>query len=181
MTREDINKRIIQACKNMWNEKVCKEIEDALEPCEDAISRKQAIKTIAKYCSPECVHVCVLKELPPVVPKGVTVTDFADKCRECGKQKKGEWCKQNDDYFDWYECSECGYGSEGEMQYSSEYDVRTKYCPNCGSFMMEEIKKSCNNCTHHTDADEIHGITPCGSCGVEKKNFEQKTETESEE
>lgn len=44
-------------------------------------------------------------------------------------RKKGEWCKQNDDYFDWYECSECGYGSEGEMQYSSECDVRTKYCP----------------------------------------------------
>ncbi len=53
-------------------------------------------------------------------------------------RKKGEWCKQNDDYFDWYECSECGYGSEGEMQYSSECDVRTKYCPNCGAEMREE-------------------------------------------
>ncbi len=51
------------------------------------------------------------------------------------ERKVGEWCKQNDDYFDWYECSECGYGSEGEMQYSSEYDVRTKYCPNCGAEM----------------------------------------------
>jgi hypothetical protein len=51
-------------------------------------------------------------------------------------RKKGEWCKQNDDYFDWYECSECGYGSEGEMQYSSECDVRTKYCPNCGAEMV---------------------------------------------
>jgi hypothetical protein len=46
---------------------------------------------------------------------------------------KGHWIKQNDDYYDWYECSECGYGSEGEMQYSSEHDVRTNYCPNCGS------------------------------------------------
>lgn len=51
------------------------------------------------------------------------------------ERKVGEWCKQNDDYFDWYECSECGYGSEGEMQYSSKYDVRTKYCPNCGAKM----------------------------------------------
>ena len=31
MTREEINKRIMQACKNMWNEKVCKEIEEYLE------------------------------------------------------------------------------------------------------------------------------------------------------
>jgi hypothetical protein len=31
MTREEINKRIMQACKNMWNEKVCKEIEESLE------------------------------------------------------------------------------------------------------------------------------------------------------
>jgi rubredoxin len=50
---------------------------------------------------------------------------------------KGQWIKQNDDYFNWYECSECGYGSEGEMQYSSEYDVRTSYCPNCGADMRE--------------------------------------------
>ena len=55
---------------------------------------------------------------------------------EIEERKVGEWCKQNDDYFDWYECSECGYGSEGEMQYSSEYDVRTKYCPNCGAEMV---------------------------------------------
>lgn len=52
--------------------------------------------------------------------------------------KTGEWIKQNDDYFDWYECSECGYGSEGEMQYSSEYDVRTNYCPHCGAKMESE-------------------------------------------
>lgn len=54
--------------------------------------------------------------------------------------KTGEWIKQNDDYFDWYECSECGYGSEGEMQYSSEYDVRTNYCPCCGA-RMEEVEE----------------------------------------
>lgn len=52
--------------------------------------------------------------------------------------RKGHWCPQNDDCFDWYECSECGYGSEGEMQYSSEYDVRTNFCPNCGADMRED-------------------------------------------
>ena len=29
-----------------------------------------------------------IKELPSVVPKSVTVTDFADKCRKCGKLMK---------------------------------------------------------------------------------------------
>ena len=52
-------------------------------------------------------------------------------------RKVGEWIKKNNDYFDWYECSECGYGSEGEMRYSREYDVRTNYCPKCGTQMLE--------------------------------------------
>ena len=28
-----------------------------------------------------------LMELPSVTPKGVTITDFADRCRECGREK----------------------------------------------------------------------------------------------
>lgn len=51
---------------------------------------------------------------------------------------EGRWIEQNDDYYDWYECSECGYGSEGEMLYSSEVDVRTNFCPNCGAKMDKE-------------------------------------------
>ncbi len=34
-------------------------------------------------------------------------------------------------------------------------------------------KKCCSDCKHHTNG-EIHGVTPCGSCGDDKKNFEQK-------
>lgn len=34
--------------------------------------------------------------------------------------------------------------------------------------------KECKNCEHYTDAEEIHGVTPCGSCGVARKNFEEK-------
>lgn len=48
-------------------------------------------------------------------------------------RKVGEWIKKNNDYFDWYECSECGYGSDGEMKYNRLCDVRTKFCPDCGS------------------------------------------------
>lgn len=53
------------------------------------------------------------------------------------ERKKGEWCHQNDDYYDWYECSECGYGDEGEMVMSREFDVRTNFCPNCGADMRK--------------------------------------------
>ena len=95
----------------------------ALEPCDDAVGRKALLDKAwdvpydGKYI--QVVDVGDIEELPSVTPA----------------RKKGEWCKQNDDYNDWYECSECGYGSEGEMQYSSEYDVRTNYCPHCGCKM----------------------------------------------
>lgn len=71
-----------------------------------------------------------------VIPPSKEALDMAIKTLE-QEPRKGHWCPQNDDYFDWYECSECGYGSEGEMQYSSEHDVRTNFCPNCGADMRE--------------------------------------------
>jgi hypothetical protein len=98
------------------------------QPSEDCVDRNHIIATISHHHFDKdkdnfdlLVHnLCKeVKALSPVTPT----------------RKVGEWCKQNDDYFDWYECSECGYGGEGEMQYSSEYDVRTKYCPNCGAEM----------------------------------------------
>lgn len=52
MTREEsINKWIIPAIKNTWNEKKCNEILKVLEqePCEDAISR-QAVQIELKNC-----------------------------------------------------------------------------------------------------------------------------------
>ena len=89
------------------------------EPCEDCISRKAVKELFQEGSVMGMYHFLGIDELPSVTPA----------------RKKGKWCKQNDDYNDWYECSECGYGSEGEMQYSSEYDVRTNYCPQCGCKM----------------------------------------------
>lgn len=43
----------------------------------------------------------------------------------------GAWLHRNDDYTDWLECSECGYGEEGEVKYGEG----TNYCPNCGAKM----------------------------------------------
>lgn len=95
------------------------------EPCKDCISRVEALKMIDDINIPEDMSVFEIKShigveigtLPPATPK----------------RKVGEWIKKNNDYFDWYECSECGYGSDGEMKYNRLCDVRTKFCPDCGS------------------------------------------------
>ena len=66
---------------------------------------------------------------------------FADDVRERLKDmptvqavKKGHWIHKNDDVFDWFECSECGYGDEGEVNYG----CGMKYCPNCGARMVDD-------------------------------------------
>ena len=99
------------------------------EPCEDAVSRANLLKKFEdRFIELQKAHqadkqlgvnwcINTLKDAPPV-----TLT-----------RKKGEWIKRNNDYFDWYECSECGYGSDGEMKYNRLCDVRTKFCPDCGS------------------------------------------------
>ena len=88
------------------------------EPCEDAVSREAVLNVIEReHFKGDAIS--EIERLPSVAPA----------------RAKGKWCEQNDDYFDWYECSECAYGSEGEMERNREYDVRTNFCPNCGADM----------------------------------------------
>ncbi len=48
------------------------------------------------------------------------------------KEKRlGKWIHKWDDHFDWLQCSECEYGSEGEVKYGEG----TPYCPMCGAKM----------------------------------------------
>lgn len=44
-----------------------------------------------------------------------------------------KWIQKCDDNFDWYECSCCGYGNEGELQERPWF----KFCPSCGSRMED--------------------------------------------
>ena len=46
---------------------------------------------------------------------------------------RGVWVHHNDDYNDWYECSECGYGDEGEITTNFP-----RHCPGCGARMIKE-------------------------------------------
>lgn len=66
------------------------------QPCEDAISRQ----AVLDYAKDTCLDLdkyedteafCdEIKAMPSITPKGVTVTDFADRCRECGRIKLSE-------------------------------------------------------------------------------------------
>ena len=65
------------------------------ESCEDAVSRKEIQQKINRLWNSNgdkdyCMETLrdFVAELSPVMPKGVTVTDFVDKCRECGKLRK---------------------------------------------------------------------------------------------
>lgn len=63
--------------------------------------------------------------------KGETVTEFADRCRECGKQKKGRW-NCGDDMFEYAICSSCKHETGEAWEYAKR---NFKYCPNCGAKM----------------------------------------------
>lgn len=47
---------------------------------------------------------------------------FAEVGKTC------EWIHQNDDRNDWFVCSNCGFGDEGELQEIPNYN----FCPVCG-------------------------------------------------
>jgi len=67
------------------------------EPCDDAISRQAVINAIENDCMRGGLGSCFasyndaqafrgeIEKLPSVTPKSESVTEFADKCRECGK------------------------------------------------------------------------------------------------
>ena len=118
MTREEaIERWVIPALKNTWNEKKCDEILKALEqePCNDCISRQAAIKPFLVDATEEWTSADIvkyLKSLPPVTPA----------------PRIGRWKQYNGS---WYECSECGAVREAVGFFEN-------YCPNCGSKMEVE-------------------------------------------
>ena len=65
------------------------------EPCDDAISRQAVIDVIEREQF-KGDAISEIEKLPPVNPQE-TVTEFADRCRECGKMKRCKDCK----YFEY--------------------------------------------------------------------------------
>jgi len=113
------------------------------QPC-DAISREDAeqmFRNIRSHLKPQDYKSAeefntrdlmllnaeqMIHALPSVTQKSETVTEFADRCRECGKMRKGHWIWNFDKGY--CKCSKCGIGMGHK-----EFD----YCPNCGAKMQE--------------------------------------------
>ena len=104
----------------------CNWIPKKTEPCEDAVSRQAVIDITAETGALETQR--RVMELPSVQPKA----------------REGRWLHRNDDHNDWSECSECGYGDEGEVKFGKE----TPYCPYCGSRNKgeNEDRQEANKC-----------------------------------
>ena len=65
------------------------------EPCEDAISRQEVLDEMKiRRDNGDMITAGFIKGLPPVTPQPETVTEFADRCRECGA-KYGKLLKQD--------------------------------------------------------------------------------------
>ena len=142
--------------------KMCEDEQDG-----DLISR-QAVEEIINDIR-DCISVegyCAilerLKKLPSVTQKSETVTEFADRCRECGakygkllKQKTGHWILDETDNS--ITCDKCGC-----LIWANDIsNGEAYYCPNCGAKMIEpqESDHTCHDCKHYTSGEYD------GSCG----------------
>ncbi len=111
------------------------------QSCEDSISRKAVFETIDD-CNSDglkgifCSYVDgekfkkYIKELPSVTPKGVTVTDFADKCRECGKMKNGKWIPVSEKLPEDYQrvlVTVVNYDGDKVVRVAVYYDLKNKF------------------------------------------------------
>ena len=82
--------------------------------------------------------------------KPETVTEFADRCRECGKQKTGHWILTDVEYNRVYhcKCSECGKYPMDYIRGSENWwfikNRLPKCCPNCGVKMVNPQKNDCD-------------------------------------
>ncbi len=130
MTREKAIKAI-QDFRNDYDSNGSGYLDEALEmaikaleqePCEDAVSRQAVHDGMIKYgfhASDMTITEFVEDVLPPVTPI----------------RKKGKWIKTGQSFIDpnkflCYSCSECG---------SDSGKVKTKFCPNCGAEMKNEL------------------------------------------
>lgn len=91
------------------------ELADVLQkdPCEDAISRADAVRVASGYCHPANVAK-ELAKLPPVTPKPETA----------------HWIKVPDE--ETFFCSECNARLYDEQTY-----LPLNFCPNCGRKMVK--------------------------------------------
>ena len=89
--------------------------------------------------------IACIKSVPPVTPKGVTVTDFADRCRECGKDIKQIYISKILDKIRAEIANHCGLAKED----------RCKYCYWCNNVMgVKEILKVIDKYRSESEVEE---------------------------
>lgn len=110
----------------------------------DAISREAVLNTEYQVKIINDIEYVMLSEvqmkirkMPPVTQKSETVTEFADRCRECGKMRKGHWIY--DETIENWRCSKCNetpktMGYVGTADFMAEH---FKFCNHCGRKMVE--------------------------------------------
>lgn len=80
-------------------------------------------------------YIQTLNKVMDWLEQSETVTEFADRCRECGKQKTGHWIDGH--------CSECGCDAPAYIiDWKWQKDINAKYCSNCGARMVKPQLKS---------------------------------------
>ena len=113
------------------------------EPCTDAVSRQAVLDCFKKWQPYMATRLWEFKEelaeLPPVRPQE-TVTEFADRCRECGKMRKGHWIY--DETIANWRCSKCDetpktMGYVGTADFMAEH---IKFCNQCGAKRESEVQ-----------------------------------------
>ena len=171
MTNEEAFKLAMQACKETWNEKTCKQIKEALEqePCDDTVSiRKDVLKCrvgklvvynvewLKKHWQMEMDIVCgvmpcddaisrqaVLDGLKGCMCEDWVKTFFATMVKQLPSvtQKSGRWIMSDDGLYRPI-CDKCGaHPWKGYIPTVEEATEVFKYCPNCGAKMQESEDK----------------------------------------
>lgn len=85
----------------------------------DYIKREDAIRQIVKTSAQNELDI-------PAIGTVIYILSEMDSA-DVRENVRGEWIEQEDDYYHYWECSECGIGVGLD-------DIRN-YCPNCGADM----------------------------------------------
>ena len=134
-------------------------------PSVDCVSREQVLEETQKWRDTEFLRTTNsyhylekrISNLPPVIPKGVTVTDFADKCKECGKIRGTfEDCVSRQAVLDLMQLK-----MGGKELYKAVYDL-PPVTPTHGT---------CKDCTHWKDSDGVYrrGVGAESKCPINIK------------
>lgn len=100
------------------------------------MTRDEAVRYFKRHIDLYCVD-GICREAEEMAIEALnhheTVTEFADRCRECGKMKKGKWINN---IHDIPICDQCGYMTPYDRAID-DYEYGN-YCPNCGAKMEVE-------------------------------------------